>query len=59
MVILEAKPASQVRPIAAVIRCQLGLIIKTKTIDFEHTEPWETRGSLFPNNSALKTRKNT
>lgn len=38
MVILKAEPASQVRPIAAVICCQLGLIIKIKTIEFEHTE---------------------
>jgi hypothetical protein len=38
MVILKAKPASQMKPIAAVIHCHFSLIIKIKTIGFEHTE---------------------
>lgn len=40
MVTVKGALASQMKPIAAVIHCHFNLIMKRKTIGFEHTEHW-------------------
>lgn len=44
---LKAAPASPMKPIAAVIHCHFGLIIKVKTIDSEHTEHWRFEDNCY------------
>lgn len=47
MVIGKAVLASQMKPIAAVIHCHFNLIIKIKTIGFEHTEHWRFEDNCY------------